>query len=205
MEKVEVQNYKSSINECHLSTDEIALIWEFYVTKSIAKSAEQKRSAADYGWKQLPYKKMMESAGIEEKNVKVLCANSINTTLLNMDLQIVEGTGDKKKNKPIDIDLCRIVCLTPYTISDEEQPKPKFGEIESILTHIRNSFAHGLTYFFDNGNVLFEDKEKSGTISARMILKQQTLIDWIRIIDYEHRYYGQTEENETSQNVEKDA
>ena len=43
MAKVEVQNYKCSINECHFSTDEIAMIWEFYVTKSIAKCAEQKK------------------------------------------------------------------------------------------------------------------------------------------------------------------
>ena len=147
---------------------------------------------------------MLESAGIEEKNVKILCANSINTTLLNMDLQIVEGKKEEKKNKPINIDLCRIACITPYTISDEESPKPQVGDAESILTHIRNAFAHGLTYFFDNGNMLFEDKDNRGNISARMVLKQQTLIDWIRIIDHEHRYYGQTE-NDIPQEAEKGA
>ena len=43
-----------------------------------------------------------------------------------------------------------IARLTPYTISDEEAPKAKAGDAESVLTHIRNAFAHGNTYYFEN-------------------------------------------------------
>ena len=94
-----------------------------------------------------------------------------------------------KHNKEIEIDIPKIVCLTPYSIADEENPKAKVGEAESVLTHIRNAFAHGNTYFFDNGNVLFEDKDQRGVITARMILKQKTLLDWISIVDKEQRFY----------------
>lgn len=116
-------------------------------------------------------------------------ANSINKTLETFDLAITEGKGENKHRKAIEIDIPKIVCLTQYTIADEETPKAKIGEAESVLTHIRNSFAHGLTYFFDNGNVLFEDKDLHGTVTARMILKQQTLLDWIALIDNQEKYY----------------
>ena len=79
--------------------------------------------------------------------------------------------------------------LSPYTIADGESPKGRVGEAESVLTHIRNSLAHGNTYFFENGNVLFEDKDMKGIITARIILKQQTLLDWISLIDKDQKFY----------------
>jgi hypothetical protein len=106
-----------------------------------------------------------------------------------IELLIEEGKDREKRNKPIDIDTPRIVCLSPFTIADEEAPKAKVGEAESVLTHIRNAFAHGNTYYFDNKYVLFEDKDQRGSITARILLSQQSLIDWIRLIDHESRYY----------------
>ena len=91
--------------------------------------------------------------------------------------------------RTIEIDVPRIACLTPYTIADEEAPKAKAGDAESVLTHIRNAFAHGNTYYFENQFVLFEDKDQKGIITARIILAQQTLIDWISLIDSEQRFY----------------
>lgn len=189
MAKEEIQSYKKSINESSFSSEQIAMIWDFYVTKSIAASASQKRTAKDYGLKSLPWKNMCIVAGLNESNIKILLANSINKTLEKMDLIIEEGKGSEKRNKPIDIDTPRIVCLSPFTIADEEAPKAKVGEAESVLTHIRNAFAHGNTYYFDNKYVLFEDKDQRGGITARILMSQQSLIDWIRLIDHESRYY----------------
>lgn len=188
--KVEVQNYHKSINETGFTPEQISVIWDFYVTKSIAKTASQRRLISDFGWKQIPWKQMVKTAGISEKNIKILLANSINNTLSAFDLQIFEGKGEKRKNIPIEIDIPKIVCLTPFKISDEEAPKADFGEAESVLTHIRNSFAHGMTYFFDNKNVLFEDKDQRGNISARMILHRHTLLDWIELIDKDKKFYN---------------
>lgn len=187
--KVEVQNYQKSINETGFTPEQISTIWDFYVTKSIAKTASQRRLISEYGWKQIPWKEMVKKAGVSDGNIKILLANSINKTLSDFDLQILDGKGDNKKIIPIEIDVPKIICLTPFKIADEEAPKADFGEAESVLTHIRNSFAHGLTYFFDNGNALFEDKDQRGNISARMILHQQTLLDWIMLIDKNKKYY----------------
>lgn len=52
--------------------------------------------------------------------------------------------------------------------------------INCLFRHIRNSFSHANTYFFDNDYMLLEDKEKN-RITARILIKQQTLLDWIKI------------------------
>lgn len=187
--KLEIQPYKKSINQTSFTPEQISIIWDFYVTKSIAKSCSQKRKISDYGHNKFPWKEMLIVSEIQSKNVKILLANSINKTLKSFDLTTTESKSKGKQNKAIEIDVPKIVCLTPYTISDEEPPKAKVGEAESVLTHIRNSFAHGNTYFFDNGNVLFEDMDTRGEITARIILRQHTLLDWISLIDKDRRYY----------------
>ena len=146
MAKVEVQPFKKSINESSFSSEQVAMIWDFYVTKSIAASASQKRTPRDYGLRSIPWKDMCAVANLVADNIKILPANSINKTLENMDLVIEAGKGAARHNNPIDIDTPRIACLTPFTIADEEAPKAKFGDAESVLTHIRNAFAHGNTY-----------------------------------------------------------
>ena len=37
--KIEIQNYKKSINESQFTLAQVAMIWDFYVTKSVAASA----------------------------------------------------------------------------------------------------------------------------------------------------------------------
>ncbi len=188
MAKIEVQKWKKTIHEIGLSAEHESIIWDFYVSKAIAKTCAQSRTAANYGLTKLPWNEMLDKAGIIKSNVKILCANTITKTLKEYDLTI---TVDGKKEgipQPIDIDTPRIVCLTPYTISDEDAPTAKVGEAESVLTHIRNAFAHGGTYFFDNGNMLLEDKDR-GVITARIIIKVETLLDWIGLIDKAHKYY----------------
>ena len=67
------------------------------------------------------------------------------------------------------------------------------NQFMSVFYHIRNAFAHGRLNIFDvNGDCTFvlEDvnsrmKNSNGDIavSARMILKKQTLLSWIDIIE----------------------
>lgn len=137
----------------------------------------------------LLYRGMKRIAGLDVSNVKILLANSINKTLAKCNLEIVAGRGEHKQSVEIEIDVPKIVCSTPFSIADEDPPKGNVGEAESVLTHIRNSFAHGRTYFFDNGNVLLEDSDQRGIITARIILKMQTLLDWISTIDKNQKYY----------------
>lgn len=190
MVRVAVQPFRKSINEGSFSSEQIAMIWDFYVTKSIAASAAQKRTASCYGHKSLPWKDMCTIANLTESTMKILPANSINKTLEELDLAIETGKGNERRNNPIDIDTPRIACLSPFSIADEEPPKAKVGDAESVLTHIRNAFAHGNTYFFENQFVMFEDKDPRGIITARIMLSQHTLIDWISTVDNGRRYYA---------------
>lgn len=187
--RCKISEYKKSIYEIGLSREREVMIWDFYVTKSIANSSGQKRDAKSYGWDKWPYKEMMSEAGIDEKNIKILAATTIKQTLKDFGLYPIEAAekGEMSGELAIDVDTQRIVCLVPFKIADEGPPKPNIGKVECILTHIRNALAHGNTYFFDNDNVLFEDKNGS-IITARIVLKVQTLIDWILLIDKKNLY-----------------
>lgn len=192
-----VQKYKKSINESGFTVAQISMIWDFYVTKSIAASASQKRTASDYGLKQIPFVKMLEVAGIKENQYKILLSDRMPATLDALNLKT---TGEKGIEIPIEVDIPRFALIMGYSISDEEEPKPKdnCSKAECLLTHIRNAFAHGNTYFFNNENLLLEDKNKSNT-TAMIIIKQKTLLDWIKLIDHEERFYRIVNNEEESE------
>lgn len=195
--KDEVQKYKQSLTASEILLPHLGVIWEFYVTHGICKSAGQKRTVSDYNIKQLPLSQMLKTAEIASEKIKVLPANSINKTLENLDLTTVAGTKAGKHSIKIDLDSPRIACLTPYSIADEDPPEPNVGAAESILTHIRNALAHGNTYLFPNGNMMLEDIAIDGrTITARMILHQKTLLEWIQVIDKDSIYYHFEKEGE---------
>ena len=64
--------------------------------------------------------------------------------------------------------------------------KAKSGESDSLLSHIRNSFAHGRLSFYAKGEdvyIAMEDIDNKKHISARMILNKQTLLRWKTIIE----------------------
>ena len=182
-----VQNYRKSINESDFTPEQIAIIWDFYVTKSLTSSSSQSRKVAEYGCKQLSIKEMLKIAAITNNKGCILMADSILQTLKNNDLQICEKNGTPI---PIDIDTPRFALIMNYTISDNEKPKPKPGHSKPkcLLAHIRNALSHGNTYFFDNGNMLLVDEyndETTGTI----LIKQKTLLDWIALIDKDKKFY----------------
>ncbi len=184
--KDQVQHHKKSINDSQFTLPQVAMIWDFYVTRSISGSASQKRKISDYGHSKIPYDDMMRCAGIESDKQYGLLADKMPATLRLLDFVITESG----KPQEIDIDTCRVAFLIPYQLVDDEKPQPKSGtsKADALLAHIRNAFAHGNTYFFDNGNVLLEDKDKSNT-TAMILIRQQTLLDWINLIDKEQHFY----------------
>ena len=187
MRKCTVQNYKRSINESSFSTEQISMIWDFYVTKSVASTASQKRTASDYDLKQFPFKKMLEAAAISDDNYHILMADRSPKTLEIAGLKIC---GDKGVPIPIEIETPRFALIMGYSISDNDEPKPRdnCSKPECLLTHIRNALAYGNTYFFENGNLLLEDKNKSNT-TAMILIRQKTLLDWIKLIDHKEKFY----------------
>ena len=64
--------------------------------------------------------------------------------------------------------------------------KTKAGENDSLLSHIRNSFAHGrLAFYLDNDEVYvaMEDIDDKKHVSARMVISKRTLLRWKTIIE----------------------
>lgn len=185
--KQAIKQFKKSINESSFSNEQISLIWDFYVTKAMAGAAAQRRKISDYGQSQIPFAKMLSIATINESQYSVLLADRMPLTLKEFDFVVSTPKGVEIE---IDIDTPRFAFLMGYTITDKEQPKAKndCSKAEGLLTHIRNAFAHGNTYFFPNGNVLLEDRNGSN-VTAMILIKQQTLLDWIKLIDCNERYY----------------
>lgn len=81
-----ISTFKMSISEAGIWTSsEIDAIWDFYVTKSVASSASQKRSAEDYGLKELPFDGLLDQAGVPSDKREMLMADSMNKTLKEYD------------------------------------------------------------------------------------------------------------------------
>ncbi len=183
-----------SISECgYWSRDEISEIWDFYVTKSVASSSSQRRTAANYGLKFIPFDTILTFSGVPDNRRDMLKADSIPGVLKEYDFEYFKkGTNEQVA---IDIDSPRLVCIQPYSITDRGEPVAKGdGKGVTLLTHIRNSLAHGLTFFFDNGMMLLEDKAggSSGKTTAMMLLPQTALLDWLRAIDINAQFYSKS-------------
>ena len=54
--------------------------------------------------------------------------------------------------------------------------------MECLFRHFRNAIAHNHTYLFDNENIMFEDCDESGKISARILMPKNALLTWIEIV-----------------------
>lgn len=179
-----ISPFKKSISEAGIwSSREVEVIWDFYVTKSVASSASQRRTAGDYGLKELPFDTLLDQAEVSPEKREVLMANSMNKVLKEYDFAYSGKEKDGTVTElPIDISTPRVLYLQPYYIRDREGPVARGGgKAVTLLTHLRNSFAHGCTYFFDNGMALFEDKAggSNGNTTAMILIPRTALVEWI--------------------------
>lgn len=188
--KIEWQLYKRSLKESPFSHAQVSMIWDFYVTHSFAGESGQAYTLNEYGW-DLEKKsrertlKILEEQLVKQAGIGKLCC--IRSSTIKDTLHACNLSG-----KQICIEHPRVVLMQNYSLTVDENETIKFaggGEnrIVCLFRHIRNSFAHGNTYFFDS-TVLLEDKDKSKT-TAMILLQQKTLLDWISIIDKNKQYY----------------
>ena len=190
-----ISKYKKSIRDSTIwSSEEVSIIWDFYVTKSVAASASQQRAAKDYGLKEMPVDTLLDYSGVLAEKREMLMADRIDGVLKEYGFVYMGKDPNTKEvvEIPIEIDSPRLVCMQPYSITDRNKPVAKGGgKGVTLLTHMRNSLAHGCTYFFDNGNMLLEDRAagSSGKTTAMILLPQSSFLDWIKIIDIDGKYY----------------
>lgn len=189
-EIVDITLFKKSIYDSNFTFEQVSMIWDFYVARSLAGTGVLTIPIEEYGWStrinningcNILEKELVNAAGIE--NIIIIKGNSIRLdTLKNINL-----FGEN-----ININNTCIVLQQNVSISINEKEEVeitnKETRINCLFRHIRNAFAHGNTYFFDNDYLMLEDRENKN-IKARILVKQKCLLDWIKIIDkYQKRY-----------------
>jgi hypothetical protein len=179
--KVEKDLYRASLLSQPFFEDFYKKIYDFYLTNSFAADTQQKIQLKDYGWEGNSNERGLKTledllsanAGIGE--MCMIRSTTIKDTLEAMDLS---GTH-------ICIEHARAVMLQRYSTKIDENEEVTFDNketrIKCLFRHIRNALAHGGTYFFKNRMMLIEDYE-----SAKILIPQQSLIDWINIVDQNH-------------------
>lgn len=192
--KENFENYKSTINSAGFTDEEIKRIWDFYVTRSISGRSSQSLRLEDLGWEITQNRKtglpaLEDSLSVAAGNC-IFCfvrARTIKDTLGQMDLI----------NSHICLQHPRAVMKQEFSYSHNENEEvfitSNENRIVCLMRHIRNAFAHGNTYFFNNDNMMLEDKDNA-SISARIIIPQRALLLWIPIIDKNNTLHCEGEE-----------
>lgn len=205
--KEKLDNHKESIIQSTLTTDEINAVFDFYVLHApILKSGSDKtddfgiKSLGEYGWYGNCRLSELERNLLKSGDVHrfvMIRADSINETLENMGLKD---------------DICikhpRAVMQQNFKVTVKENGEVKLEERETrmqcLFRHIRNSIAHNRTYLFENGEmILLEDADTDKKVTARILIKVKTLIDWIEIIRGKTQEHPQ--ENYADNPIEKGA
>lgn len=163
-------------NEYSLTQEEYFLLYNFFVTYSVCKNQSfQKRNFTDYGWQTNNIKQQGK-----ETDLGIMLKNHI-----NFNISTFNGTVDLKdlfkKNDLIDgilpnYDNERAV----ITVSREN------NKYLNLFHQIRNCLAHGkfmLKYSSNNEKMIVFQDDDSDNVTARMVIKLQTLIDLIFAID----------------------
>lgn len=140
------------------------------------------RSLADYGWQGSSQLSSLERRLLASSGISSFCmlsSEKIDATLESMDL-----TG---KICPIHPRAVIQRTIKKIHLKEDGQIKIDYvdqNRMQCLFRHIRNSFAHGLTYELSDDVLLLEDQagHQDKSITARILVKKQTLIDWIDII-----------------------
>lgn len=71
-----------------------------------------------------------------------------------------------------------------YMVSSHDR-----GKVQSMIYAIRNALAHGSFSRMNNGWYLFENRYRNN-LKARMLIAEETLLDWIKIIQTNPEFYS---------------
>lgn len=188
-EKSRLGDYCKPITQMEYTQDELIKIFDFYLSRALTiknngtKGSEfGLRALKELGWAgnaklSSLERKLLQSAGIQR--FVIMISSSIDATIKNMDLDGNICTKCPRAVLKLD---CKFELLEDGSIKKETSET----RMECLFRHIRNSIAHGHTYYFPNNEtLLLEDCDLDSRITARILLKKSTLLDWIGIIDEE--------------------
>lgn len=194
-----------SISQAGFETEEFFKIIEFYVLNApILKSDKTdlfgQRSLKDYKWVGNSGLSKLERELLKKSGIQSFCfikATSIKETLNQMLL----GDGRWCVEHP------RAILKQDFGInvmeSGQAEVLSKETRMVCLFRHMRNAIAHNHIYIFDNGNMVLEDVDaQNNDITARILLKKSTLIDWITVVKKENSSKDELKTKEIC-NVEK--
>jgi hypothetical protein len=183
--KVVLKDHEHSVLDMKYSLEDQIRIVDFYLfhapvlNPSKSENGFGLKSMKNYGWMGNQSMSKLEGLLLKDANLSIFCflkSDSIADTLESMDLK------DK-----ICISHPRAVLKQNAKVSVREDGSvlvsQKETRMECLFRHVRNSLAHNHTYYFDNGNILLEDCDDSGSISARLLIPKQALLSWIDTIE----------------------
>lgn len=189
-----------SMSEINLTNEELIGIFDFYLLHApIKKDKDEKwnnyRWLGEYGWRGSSDLSQLERLLLKNSGMNrfvIVKADTISETIKNMDLE-----------ENICVEHPRAVLKMPYQISVNEDGQivitPKEKRMVCLFRHIRNAIAHNRSCLLNNGEMLLledwenDKKTTKNILSARILIRPQTLIDWIRIIDKNHIHYYKSE------------
>lgn len=149
------------------------LLYSFYVVHCPVKGkSERCVPLSIYGWESkkdiyfLKKKLLREKFKNEIRNVKVKKTGDMEIVLKEMVLGIDFEESNQER--------FAMYCVGPF--------------LDCLFTHIRNSFAHGNFSLYEKSKyLLLEDRNIKGC-RFKMIIKKETLFDWIKIIEEGPKY-----------------
>lgn len=190
--KVKLEDVGKSLMDSSLSSDEIALVWDFYVSHApIRKDAKENggglRYLGEYGWKGSGLT-TLEREILRESNlgrIVVIKADELTQTLIAMNLE---------PEKEICCKHPRAVVQQLFSVKVRENGECCIDEKENRMVcffrHIRNALAHNRIYYpSDEKMILLEDMNDNHKITARILMPTIALVNWIRIIDKNQKFY----------------
>lgn len=147
----------------------------FYVFHSPASGVSARSKSLDsYGW----------GTKSKDDDFKLLKNRLIKYSGLSKATFRCEDTWANLKQAIQETDL--FVFPTDLTCERIAYRTGKKREIDSLLSHTRNSFAHGRLSFYtcrENVYIAMEDIDTKKHVSARIIVSKQTLLNWKVIIE----------------------
>lgn len=179
----------TSISTCY-SSEEIAELFRFYVLEAPVLKPDQTskspnlRSLKNLGWK--------DGSALNRLERKLLQASGMNSFIILGSTSISSTLEEMKLTDRICIAHPRCVLQRPTTLKLQEDGQitqnnrgTDVNRMQCLFRHLRNGFAHGCIRVFDKQAVLIEDYNTQGasTQTAAILLKAQTLLDWIEIIE----------------------
>lgn len=166
---------------------ELKEVVRFYLLQAPIKKSDAKatslKALRDFGWK--------DSKGLNELERKLLASSDIASFVMMRSVSI----SNTLKSMDLDDEVCiehpRAVLQWPTSVSLNEDGTIRKSSTETrmvcLFRHIRNAIAHSGTYALGNEMLLLEDNDNRGAVTARILIRKQTLLDWIEIVERKER------------------